>query len=306
MLGGTSFPPIGQLPYLLTLPPYGFYWFVLATEKALPPWHAPAPEPLPDLRTLVLKADVKELLGAAVRGDLEQNVLPEYLPKRRWFAAKGERLEGVRLSAIAALPEAKGAVVLAEVEARLPGRTERYCPAAGRRGGCRGRRPAGGAARPGAAAAGPPRRLPDRCLHRQPHAARRAARAARRAGAADATMARSASARRPRLADIALPEAPEIRRLSAEQSNSSLIFGEQVVLKIIRRINPGIHPEAEVTRYLTEQGFANTAPLLGEVVRIAPDGTPHHADAGAGLRAQPGRWLGLDADWLPARWTRRR
>ena len=39
MLGGTSFPPIGQLPYLLTLPPYGFYWFVLATEKALPPWH---------------------------------------------------------------------------------------------------------------------------------------------------------------------------------------------------------------------------------------------------------------------------
>ena len=55
MLGGTGFPPIGQLTYLLTLPPYGFYWFVLATEKALPPWHTPAPEPLPDLRTLVLR-----------------------------------------------------------------------------------------------------------------------------------------------------------------------------------------------------------------------------------------------------------
>src|SRR5690606_42006666 len=32
MLGGSSFPPIGQLHYLLTLPPYGFYWFVLADE----------------------------------------------------------------------------------------------------------------------------------------------------------------------------------------------------------------------------------------------------------------------------------
>src|SRR3712207_7816828 len=41
------------------------------------------------------------------------------------------------------------------------------------------------------------------------------------------------------------------------------------------RSSPGIHPEAEVTRYLTEAGFGNTAPLLGEAVRIAADGTPH-------------------------------
>ena len=56
MLGGTAFPEIGQLTYLLTLQPFGFYWFVLATEQALPPWHVKAPEPLPDLRTLVFPA----------------------------------------------------------------------------------------------------------------------------------------------------------------------------------------------------------------------------------------------------------
>ncbi len=46
------------------------------------------------------------------------------------------------------------------------------------------------------------------------------------------------------------------------------------MLKIYRRISPGIHPEAEMSRFLTEQGFANAPPLLGDVVRIAPDGTP--------------------------------
>src|SRR5579885_2730067 len=78
-----------------------------------------------------------------------------------------------------------------------------------------------------------------------------------------------------RFNEIAFPHAPEIRRLSAEQSNSSLMVGDLAVLKLVRRIAPGIHPEAEMTRYLTERGFANTAPLLGEVARFGPDGTPH-------------------------------
>ena len=53
--------------------------------------------------------------------------------------------------------------------------------------------------------------------------------------------------------------------LSAEQSNSSLIVDDAVMLKIFRRISPGEHPEAEMGRYLTAHGFANSPPLLGEV-----------------------------------------
>ena len=48
--GGSLFPPIGQLTYLLTLPPYGFYWFILASETDAPSWHTPAPEPMPEYR----------------------------------------------------------------------------------------------------------------------------------------------------------------------------------------------------------------------------------------------------------------
>jgi maltose alpha-D-glucosyltransferase/alpha-amylase len=46
------------------------------------------------------------------------------------------------------------------------------------------------------------------------------------------------------------------------------------MLKILRRLNEGIHPETEMTRYLTEKAFAHTAPLLGEVVRFAQSGEP--------------------------------
>jgi maltose alpha-D-glucosyltransferase/alpha-amylase len=73
---------------------------------------------------------------------------------------------------------------------------------------------------------------------------------------------------------LEIPPDAEIRRLAAEQSNSSLIIGELAVLKLVRRVVEGISPETEMTRYLTERGFAQTAPLLGEVVRVTPDGVP--------------------------------
>src|SRR3546814_14605479 len=39
LTGRTAFPPIGDLPYLLTLPGYAFYWFLLEEEAAAPDWH---------------------------------------------------------------------------------------------------------------------------------------------------------------------------------------------------------------------------------------------------------------------------
>jgi maltose alpha-D-glucosyltransferase / alpha-amylase len=66
-----------------------------------------------------------------------------------------------------------------------------------------------------------------------------------------------------------------IRWLSAEQSNSSLIIGDLAMIKLVRRVFSGIHPEAEMTQYLTKVGYQNSAPLLGQVVRTSEDGTPH-------------------------------
>ena len=67
----------------------------------------------------------------------------------------------------------------------------------------------------------------------------------------------------------------DVRRLGAEQSNTSIAFGSRMILKLYRRLQSGIHPELEVARFLTETaGFQNTPALLGVAEHVANDGTP--------------------------------
>jgi len=68
------------------------------------------------------------------------------------------------------------------------------------------------------------------------------------------------------------PDNAEVLWLAAEQSNSSLTVDDAVMLKIFRKVSPGDHPEAEMSRYLTRHGFANAPALLGEVVRLSDKG----------------------------------
>ena len=53
------------------------------------------------------------------------------------------------------------------------------------------------------------------------------------------------------------------RSVGAEQSNTSIVFDDELIMKVFRRLEPGINPELEVLRFLTEHGFANIAALGG-------------------------------------------
>jgi predicted trehalose synthase len=53
------------------------------------------------------------------------------------------------------------------------------------------------------------------------------------------------------------------RAMGAEQSNTSVVFGEEQVLKVFRRIEPGINPELEMLRFLSKREFENIATLTG-------------------------------------------
>ncbi len=55
----------------------------------------------------------------------------------------------------------------------------------------------------------------------------------------------------------------EVRPVGTEQSNTSVVFDEELILKVFRRLEPGINPELELLRFLTEHEFANIAPLGG-------------------------------------------
>src|SRR5262249_32908091 len=71
---------------------------------------------------------------------------------------------------------------------------------------------------------------------------------------------------------LAVNDEMPIHWLSAEQSNSSLIVGDLALIKLIRHVFVGVHPEVEMTRFLTEAGYEHTAPLLGEVARTDSEG----------------------------------
>ena len=58
-------------------------------------------------------------------------------------------------------------------------------------------------------------------------------------------------------------ELREARQISAEQSNTSVVFDEELILKVFRRLEAGINPELELLRFLTERGFENIAQLAG-------------------------------------------
>jgi maltokinase len=55
----------------------------------------------------------------------------------------------------------------------------------------------------------------------------------------------------------------DVRPVGVEQSNSSVVFGESLILKAFRRLEPGVNPELELLRFLSGRGFEHIAPLAG-------------------------------------------
>jgi maltokinase len=54
-----------------------------------------------------------------------------------------------------------------------------------------------------------------------------------------------------------------VRAMGVEQSNSSLVFDERLVLKLFRRLEAGINPDLEILRFLSSRAFPHIAPLYG-------------------------------------------
>src|SRR6266446_5799296 len=75
-----------------------------------------------------------------------------------------------------------------------------------------------------------------------------------------------------RFADAPLAAIETTHAVGTEQSNTTILIDGAFVLKIYRHIEPGLNPEIEIGRFLTEvAGFANTSPCLGSVELVAGD-----------------------------------
>ena len=68
------------------------------------------------------------------------------------------------------------------------------------------------------------------------------------------------------------------RRLTVEQSNTSVVLGERLILKLYRLLEPGENPDLEVGTFLTDAGFTETPPVAG-AIHWCPDGAEPSAAA---------------------------
>jgi maltose alpha-D-glucosyltransferase/alpha-amylase len=288
MLGRTRFPPIGELPYMITLAPYGYYWFQLRERD--PSEHV-EPTVVPEFETLVVPLGATWMSLARTRGVFERDVLPGYLARTRWYPERSaQEIRPAVTSAVPFCDIGDNRPWLAFFEATTErGATTRYVL---------------------------PMRIEWVRFDRERYNPR--AFAAVRQGAREGTLLDVATdeifialllhnlrnsltveeggARlvfTPTEKLMALPVKPleHIRAVETEQSNSTALVDSDYVAKIYRKLQSGINPEIEMGRFLTEvASFANTPALLGSVELVEGDKTSAIAIVHAFVQNQGDAW----------------
>ena len=288
--GETPFPALGHLPYLLTLPPYGFFWFRLTDEVEAPDWSSSGPSEDVEHHTFVLRPELTDVLAGDNRQVLEHEILPNYVAARRWFGSKDEAIRSTEIARHAALGDD---LVLAEVDVTLDQGVSTYALPLGIAWEGENEGPFSGNLALARARRGRHVGLltDGFAVHDFPRAIIGAFTENREIEMGDSTLIFDADG------SFDLAQDAEAEWLAAEQSNSTVILGDSAVLKLLRRLQPGIHPESEVTRHLCDLGYESVPPFLGEARRVEPDGTSYTLMLAQGFVRNQGdgwRWT-LDA-----------
>jgi maltose alpha-D-glucosyltransferase/alpha-amylase len=288
MVGRTPFPPVGELPYLLTLPGYAFYWFRLSREEQPPAWHD---ERLvrEDLPVLVLfdgwtsffperVANWRSGLATRLRTQLETQVVPRYIAAQRWYSGKGARITTARLGDNGEFETPHGRWLAGVFEVESDAGTARYF-------------------------------LPFAIAYEDTEESRwqklqqgALARVRQQAlvgvladACSDENFCRSVvegigtgAEIRTERGQVKLsstqvyaqlrgdPASPlTISQTAGQSSNTTVRVGDMFFLKFYRRLQSGVNPELEIGRYLTEVvRFPNIVPVAGAAEYRNSEGTP--------------------------------
>ncbi len=266
MLGYVEFPHIERTPYAITLGQYGFLWLELQGT----------PEPL--LRELPsgTQESVLQLAGdrdwngaftGDARGEL-QTILPQFLVKQRWFGGKSKQIAGVTIKDWTPLDEARSVLLTAEIvyasgspdtylvplAIALGERGDSVCEHHGAAVVCKVRTPQGQGY------------LYDAML--EDTTSRALLELIANSGELKTQNGTAHGIPSSRWAELRGPagEPLEIRRGSAEQSNTNILFGQRLIMKLFRRQQMGPNPDTEIGRYLTEHtSFHHIAPFAGAI-----------------------------------------
>ena len=291
LLGGSSFPSVGDLPYMVTLPGHSFYWFRLSKDAEPPAWHQESTR-LIEPPVLVLPAGRTRHAGdghgtaplhlpARQLARLEQEALPNFLRAQRWFAADEDDARRAEIATqTASGPDRLLALLRVHAREGLPEASEPrpyFLPLS---------------------AAWEAESGEDGISALMPRAVAKLRQRARMGVLYDALAdegfcrevvaaigeGRSLEMGEGRIVFSragALGEFPgedelgslSVRHAEGQANNSLAILDERFVLKAYRRLQKGPNSDLEVGRYLTEEvRFGGTPPLAGAVEYETPDG----------------------------------
>jgi maltose alpha-D-glucosyltransferase/alpha-amylase len=278
LFGHNDFPAIGELPYFITLGPHSFYWFSIEQPRVALPSLDGATGP----RIATVSAGPRwEGLSAERNRTALLDALPEFLPSRRWFGGKARRITTTQIVDVLPMSYVGRQAEIAFVQVNysegdpetyiLPltyqpiedeaPLDERLATAAVAR-----IRTREGTGLLYDATADPEfsetllNAVERRRRFRGPH------------GTITATPSRAFRELRGES-----DEQLRVSQVRGEQTNTSIIFGERLILKLFRRLENGTNPDLEIGRYLTEEArFPNTAPVAGflEYRRTGQEGEP--------------------------------
>jgi maltose alpha-D-glucosyltransferase / alpha-amylase len=278
LFGQTRFPAVGDLPYMLTLAPHMFDWFSLETTDA----DAPPARATPEIH---LTESWKRFIESDDRGQLER-LLPGYLRQCPWLHDRAGKVRTARIAdtiPVSDKPETTH-LVLIEVEF-IEGEAETFTLPLAVAESHRAHRIRANAS--SAVLADLPLNgsggVCDRIVFdatADPEFARELIdlmkrRRAPRGDAGYLAANISASLRTSPGHRQAAKEL-EPRPLRFDHTNASIALGDQLILKLFRRLENGESPDLEIGRFLTDRiSFTHSPPLLGSIDYRTADEKPH-------------------------------
>ena len=268
LFGRTEFPPITDKPYFLTLGPHAFYWFALKSKPQT--HHEPAPQSVePAIRfTLSVEHDWDEIFDSRFHAVLE-SALQSWLPSHRWYGDKTKTIKGIRIREVFPTPGGTGKafILLLQVE-YIQSEPDTYvlpltC-AFGTEAEAVVRDSPSFVIAHVAMGEGMQNGVLYDAVASQSFcytlfdlfSRKRDIQSDRGALEPDHT-----PAFRKYQFDSGTDFEPSLGR--AEQSNSNIIFDQRFILKLFRRLEPGMNPDLEILNFLAGKKFPHIPPLAG-------------------------------------------
>ncbi len=273
LFGQVEFPSISESSYFITIGPHSFYWFTLVPqhiEGVRPEGAATEPAELP---LITSEATAWTTLFTNESKAKLEDVLPQYMRGRRWFDGKARTIKDVHLDDTIMVPVAGHLACLALVRVRYrEGSSETYMLPLAYAEGVQAQhlltdlwhavvtRVRLGSVQPEPGLIYDP--LVDRAFCTALLDLIIGRRRLRSEAGGELRTATTRALRGMLTPGMGL----DLAILRDEQRNSSVTFGDRLVMKLFRKLDLGINPDLELSRYLTNEGsFPHTPPLVGTI-----------------------------------------